>query len=95
MFNLVNLLPTRVSKQLLGMGWQFKPAANAGFAAAIRKVVKIPVIANGGFQDRDVIEGALTSGQCHMLHLNETSLSQLRRDYKTGHLDHKITNALH
>jgi hypothetical protein len=30
-----------------------------------------------------------------MLHLNETSLSQLRRDYKTGHLDHKITNALH
>ena len=29
------------------------------------------------------------------LHLNETALSQLRRDYKTGHLDHKITNALH
>ena len=27
------------------------------------------------------------------LHLNETSLSQLRRDYKTGHLDHKITHA--
>ncbi|KRR30148.1 hypothetical protein [Bradyrhizobium retamae] len=27
-----------------------------------------------------------------LLHLNETSLSQLRRDYKTGHLDHKITN---
>jgi hypothetical protein len=24
-------------------------------------------------------------------HLNETSLSQLRRDYGTGHLDHKIT----
>ena len=30
-----------------------------------------------------------------LLNLNETSLSQLRRDYKTGHLDHKITNALH
>ena len=30
-----------------------------------------------------------------LLYLNETSLSQLRRDYKTGHLDHKITNALH
>ena len=28
-------------------------------------------------------------------YLNETSLNQLRRDYKTGHLDHKITNALH
>ena len=30
-----------------------------------------------------------------LAHLNETSLSQRRRDYKTGHLDHKITNALH
>ena len=29
-----------------------------------------------------------------MLYLNETSLSQLRRDHGTGHLDHKITNAL-
>jgi hypothetical protein len=29
------------------------------------------------------------------VYLNETSLSQLRRDYKTGHLDHKITNALY
>jgi hypothetical protein len=28
-----------------------------------------------------------------LLKLNETSLSQLRRDYETGHLDHKITNA--
>jgi hypothetical protein len=26
--------------------------------------------------------------------LNETSLSQLRRDHATGHLDHKIANAL-
>src|SRR6476659_2509701 len=26
-----------------------------------------------------------------LLHLNETSLSQLRRDHETGHLDHKIT----
>jgi len=26
--------------------------------------------------------------------LNETSLSQLRRDHETGHLEHKIANAL-
>jgi hypothetical protein len=25
--------------------------------------------------------------------LNETSLSQLRRDHETGHLEHKIANA--
>ncbi len=28
-----------------------------------------------------------------LLQLNETSLSQLRRDYETGHLEHKITKA--
>jgi len=28
-----------------------------------------------------------------LLKLNETSLSQLRRDHETGHLEHKISNA--
>jgi hypothetical protein len=28
-----------------------------------------------------------------MLQLNETSLSQLRRDHETGHLEHKIAQA--
>ena len=28
-----------------------------------------------------------------LLHLNETSLSQLRRDHETGHLEHKIAHA--
>ena len=28
-----------------------------------------------------------------LLKLNETSLSQLRRDHETGHLEHKITKA--
>ena len=28
-----------------------------------------------------------------LLQLNETSLSQLRRDYETGHLAHKITKS--
>ena len=28
-----------------------------------------------------------------LLQLNETSLSQLRRDHETGHLEHKIASA--
>jgi hypothetical protein len=28
-----------------------------------------------------------------LLKLNETSLSQLRRDHETGHLEHKLANA--
>ena len=47
-----NHLPPAVRKKLFGLGYRFQPAANADFAAAIRRVVSIPVIANGGFQDR-------------------------------------------
>ena len=67
LFNLIDLLPTAVAKKVLGRGWRFKPAANADFAASIRQVVKIPVIANGGFQDRDVIDGALKANKCDMI----------------------------
>jgi 2,4-dienoyl-CoA reductase-like NADH-dependent reductase (Old Yellow Enzyme family) len=65
--NLVDLLPARISKRVLGRGWHFVPAANAEFAATIRQAVKIPVIANGGFQDRDVIDGALKANKCDMI----------------------------
>ena len=39
-----------------------------------------------GYPDTEKLREAL-------LKLNETSLSQLRRDYATGHLEHKITKA--
>ncbi|MGY8684811.1 hypothetical protein Q2941_44745 [Bradyrhizobium sp. UFLA05-153] len=39
-----------------------------------------------GFPDTEKLSEVL-------LKLNETSLSQLRRDHETGHLEHKITKA--
>jgi 2,4-dienoyl-CoA reductase-like NADH-dependent reductase (Old Yellow Enzyme family) len=62
-----NVFPAWARKKIFGGAWRFKPAANADFAAAIRQAVSIPVIANGGFQDRDVIDGALKSGKCDMV----------------------------
>jgi 2,4-dienoyl-CoA reductase-like NADH-dependent reductase (Old Yellow Enzyme family) len=62
-----NIFPAWFRKRVFGVGWGFKPAANADFAAAIRRAVSIPVIANGGFQDRDVIDGALTAKKCDMV----------------------------
>jgi 2,4-dienoyl-CoA reductase-like NADH-dependent reductase (Old Yellow Enzyme family) len=64
---LFNIFPAWFRKSVFGVGWRFEPAANADLAAAIRRVVNIPVIANGGFQDRDVIEGALTAKKCDMV----------------------------
>jgi 2,4-dienoyl-CoA reductase (NADPH2) len=79
-----NLTPTAVRKWLFALNWYFEPAANAELAAAIRRVVNIPVIANGGFQDRDVINGALTTKKCDMVAIarpllaNPDLLEQLR-----------------
>jgi 2,4-dienoyl-CoA reductase-like NADH-dependent reductase (Old Yellow Enzyme family) len=62
-----NAVPRPIRKMVAGFGWRFKPAANADFAAAMRRVVNIPIIANGGFQDRSVIDGALADGKCDMV----------------------------
>lgn len=64
---LVNILPTFVARHTLGYGWKFKPAANADYAQAFKRNVRIPIISNGGFQRRDVIEQTLTAGKCDMI----------------------------
>lgn len=64
---LFNSVPAWLRRPVFGIGWRFAPAANAKFSAAIRKAVSIPVIANGGFQNRDVIDGALEAEQCDMV----------------------------
>jgi 2,4-dienoyl-CoA reductase (NADPH2) len=71
---------------VLGLGWRFEPAANADFAAAIRKVVSIPVIANGGFQDLDVINDALEKEKCHMVAIARPLLANpdLLKQFKNG-----------
>lgn len=84
-----NSVPPVIRKALFGFGWRFEPAANADFAAAIRRVVSIPVIANGGFQDRDVIDGALADGKCDLVAIarpllaNPDMLEQFRKGANT------------
>jgi 2,4-dienoyl-CoA reductase-like NADH-dependent reductase (Old Yellow Enzyme family) len=80
-----NLAPPWLRRRVFGLGWRFAPAANADFAAAIKRAVRIPVIANGGFQSRDVIDGALRAGKCDMVAIarpllaNPDLLRQLQR----------------
>lgn len=63
----VNLIPRPIARAILGVGWKFKPAANADYASEFKKILKIPVIANGGFQDFDVIESTLAENKCDMV----------------------------
>jgi 2,4-dienoyl-CoA reductase (NADPH2) len=72
---LLNLIPAPVAKAILGIGWRYVPAANAGFAQAFRQRVKLPVIANGGFQDKEVIEDTLEAGACDLIAIGRPLLA--------------------
>ncbi len=64
---LINLFPNPLARITLGWGWKFKPAPNADYAQAFKRVLKIPIISNGGFQRRSVIDSALSEGKCDMV----------------------------
>jgi 2,4-dienoyl-CoA reductase-like NADH-dependent reductase (Old Yellow Enzyme family) len=63
---LLNLLPDVLARAVFGFGWG-KPAVNADFARKFKEAVNIPIIANGGFQQRDLIEEALRAERCDLI----------------------------
>jgi hypothetical protein len=64
---LMNGLPRFVVKALFGIGWGFEPANNAEHARIFREATGLPVIANGGFERRDLIEEALGQKKCDLV----------------------------
>ena len=63
---LLNALPGPI-RRATGVGWRPEPAANLADAATFRERVGLPVIANGGFQRRSLVEQALASGSCDLV----------------------------
>ena len=63
----VNALPTSWARALLGVGWKLEEGVNADFAAEFKQQVGLPVIANGGFQRRSLIEQTLAAGKCDLV----------------------------
>jgi 2,4-dienoyl-CoA reductase (NADPH2) len=64
---LVNAMPTALARAILGLGWKLVEGVNADFAGEFRRKVGLPVIANGGFQRRSLIEQTLSSGKCDLV----------------------------
>lgn len=64
---LFNLLPLFMARAIFGLGWKFTPGANADFAQQFKQAVKIPIIANGGFQQQDLIETTLREQKCDLI----------------------------
>jgi 2,4-dienoyl-CoA reductase-like NADH-dependent reductase (Old Yellow Enzyme family) len=64
---LVNAVPRAVLAAIGGIGWRYRPAANADYARAFKQATGLPVIGNGGFEQRGHLEAALQSGQCDLI----------------------------
>jgi 2,4-dienoyl-CoA reductase (NADPH2) len=64
---LVNAIPLPLLSAICGIGWKKENGESADWASHFRSALKIPVIANGGMQDRDAIEGALRDGKCDLV----------------------------
>ena len=62
-----NIVPPAVRKKVFGLGCRFQPAANADFAAAIRRVVSSPSSPMAVFRIARVINHALNSRKCDMV----------------------------
>ncbi len=58
----LNLTPRFLLRWITGIGWKFKPAISLADAQQFRKTIGIPVIVNGGFQERQRIQEALDAG---------------------------------
>lgn len=64
---LFNTLPNAFAHWLMNLGWKYRPAINLEFARRFKNDIGLPVIVNGGFQERNVIEEALNSDGCDMV----------------------------
>jgi 2,4-dienoyl-CoA reductase-like NADH-dependent reductase (Old Yellow Enzyme family) len=83
---LVNLIPYFISKPLFNLGWKYKEGYNLDFASRFRKEVGLPVIANGGFQHRDFIAGALDRGDCDLVSMARALIANpdLPKQFQAG-----------
>lgn len=64
---LLNVIPKSVLKRIMAVGWHYEEAVNLPDARRFREEIGLPIIANGGFQHRSVVEGALASGGCDLV----------------------------
>jgi len=68
---MLNCIPTPIARWLFNIGWpgegpKNREAINLGFAEQFKRQVGLPVIANGGFRNGAVIDGAL-DGRCDLV----------------------------
>jgi len=74
---LFNVVPLPALDRLGNIGWGYRRGMNLGDASVFRHEIGLPVIANGGFQQRSYIEDALTSGSCDLVSMARPLLANV------------------
>src|SRR5207302_2521901 len=82
----LNTVPKRLLGRVATVGWEYRKAANLPDARTFRRDVGLPVIANGGFQQRSLIEGALADGSCDLVSMARPLLANpdLPEQFRAG-----------
>lgn len=64
---IANTIPEFILSPLVNIGWKDVPAISADDAKRFRDEIGLPVIANGGFQERELIEDTLNAGKADLI----------------------------
>jgi 2,4-dienoyl-CoA reductase (NADPH2) len=80
---LVNLA-SPLLRPILGAGWKYEEGVNLDLAREFKAKIGLPVIANGGFQRRSVMEQALASEGCDLISMARSLIANpdLPRQYQ-------------
>lgn len=62
-----NAVPTAILQPIANIGWGYRPAISADDAQRFKKETGLPIISNGGYQDRDIMEHTLQEAKADML----------------------------
>jgi len=81
-----NMVPDAILHPIANIGWGYKPAISADDAQRFKQEIGLPVISNGGYQDRDTMENSLQQGKADLLAMARPLLANvdLLRQFRQG-----------
>lgn len=81
-----NALPNFILSPIANIGWGYVPAISADDARRFKEATGLPVISNGGYQDRKEMEESLTQGKADLLAMARPLLANvdLLHQFKAG-----------
>jgi 2,4-dienoyl-CoA reductase (NADPH2) len=81
-----NLIPEPILRLVSNIGWKDIPAISADDAKRFKDMIGLPIIANGGFQERELIERTLSEQKADLVAMARPLLANvdLVRQFKQG-----------